>query len=146
MTSVTGMSHEAFRNGRDTPGMTLRCTSRESESQARGGAPKDEFTRRELLPTRAELLVLEQARNQHLKFLVRQRRKLREAGIQSRELALGHRVEVDPTNELLGTRALQPTEEDLGSTRIRDSALTQAAFDGGIRGRLPVTTCCALPA
>jgi hypothetical protein len=35
----------------------------------------------------------------------------------------GQRVEVDATNTLLGTRALHPTKQDLGGTRIGDSPL-----------------------
>jgi hypothetical protein len=50
----------------------------------------------------------------------------------------GHRVEVDAANALLGTRALQPTQEDLGSTGIRDCALPQATFDLRITRRLTV--------
>jgi hypothetical protein len=44
--------------------------------------------------------------------------------VQPLELAFGHRVEVDTTNALLDTRALQPTEKDLGNTRIGDRALS----------------------
>jgi hypothetical protein len=39
--------------------------------------------------------------------------------LQALELALGHRVEVDTTNALLGTRALQPTKQSLSGTRRR---------------------------
>jgi hypothetical protein len=64
--------------------------------------------------------VCEQAPNQHSKFLVRQRCKLQQTGVQPLELAFRHRVEVDAPNALVDTRPLQPTKENLGSTRIRD--------------------------
>jgi hypothetical protein len=35
---------------------------------------------------------------------------------------LGHRVEVDTTNTLLGTRTLQPTKKDLGGAGIRNGS------------------------
>jgi hypothetical protein len=54
-------------------------------------------------------------------------------------LALGHRVEVDATNALLATRALQPTKQNLGSTRIGDCALPQTTFNLGVTGRFKDT-------
>src|SRR5436189_60938 len=72
-----------------------------------------------------ELSVLracEQARNHRSKFVGGQGCKLQQAGVQPLELALRHRVEVNATNALVGTRALQPTKENLGSTGIRDLA------------------------
>ncbi len=59
----------------------------------------------------------QQARNQRVKFAVRQRSELQQAGVQPLQLALQHRVDVDTTNALVGTRTLQPTEENLGSAR-----------------------------
>jgi hypothetical protein len=44
--------------------------------------------------------------SEHSKFLVRQSRELQQARVQALELALGHRVEVDAADALLGTRAL----------------------------------------
>ena len=85
-----------------------------------------------------ELSVLracERARNQRSKLLVRQGRKPQQAGVQPLELAFRHRVEVDAPNPLLGTRALQPTEKDLGSTGIGDCALAQTALDLRVRRR-----------
>ena len=89
-------------------------------------------------------LVCEQAPHKRSKFLLRQGRKLQKAGVQPLEVALGHRVEVDTTNALLGTRALQPTQQNLRSTRIRDRPLPQTTLDlrvtrgchvcGGLRG------------
>jgi hypothetical protein len=63
--------------------------------------------------------------------------------VQPLELALGQGVEVDAPNALLGTRALQPTQQNLRSTRIRDGALTQTAFDLRIRRGLALTARCA---
>ena len=98
---------------------------------------------RELLLARGELLHLEQAPNQRLKLLVRQRCKLQQAGVQPLELAFGQGVEVDATNALLGTRAdsLRPTKEDLGATGIRDRGLTQTALGLRIRRRLTLSAC-----
>src|SRR5436190_15603779 len=76
---------------------------------------------------------------------LRQRCKLQQARVQPLQLAFRHRVEVDPTNPLLGTRALQPTEENLSSTGIGNGTLTQTTLDlprhseapvyGGLLGR-----------
>src|SRR5436189_4834717 len=44
------------------------------------------------------------------------RLQLQKAGVQPLQLAFGHRVEVDTTNALLGTSALQPTQENLSIT------------------------------
>jgi hypothetical protein len=60
--------------------------------------------------------------NQRLNFLVRQGRKPQQAGEQPLELAFGQGVEIDATNRLLGTRALHPTEQDLGGARIGNGA------------------------
>jgi hypothetical protein len=68
-----------------------------------------------------------------------------QARVQPLELTLRHRVEVDATNALLGTRALQPTEKDLGRMGIRDGALPQTTFDFCVGRRLPLTTRCATP-
>jgi len=65
----------------------------------------------------------EQAPNQRSKLPVRQRRNPQQAGMQPLQLALRHRVEVDAANALLGTRALQPTKQDLGGTGIGNSPL-----------------------
>jgi hypothetical protein len=65
--------------------------------------------------------------------------------VQTLQLAFRHRVEVDTTNALLGTRTRQPTEKDLGSTRIGDRALAQTAFDLRIRRGLALTLRCARP-
>jgi hypothetical protein len=84
---------------------------------------------RELSLTRDELLICEQARDQYSKFLAKQGRRAQEAGEQALELTFGHRVEVDATKALLGTRALKPTKEDLCGAVISDCALTQTTFD-----------------
>jgi hypothetical protein len=43
--------------------------------------------------------------------------------VQPLELTLGHRVEIDAPDTLLGPWALQPAEENLGRTRIGNSPL-----------------------
>jgi hypothetical protein len=48
-------------------------------------------------------------------------------------------VEIHARQRLGGARALQPTEQHLGSTQIGDSALAQPAFDLGVCRR-PTTT------
>jgi len=58
-----------------------------------------------------------------------QPRESHQTGIQLLQLCLRKRVEIDATNTLLCPRPLQPTEEDLGGTRIGDCALSQATFD-----------------
>ena len=73
---------------------------------------------RELLLARRELLALEQVPNQRSKFLVRQRRKLQQAGVQPLQLAFRQRVEIDAPNALLDTRTLQPTKENLSGAGI----------------------------
>lgn len=83
--------------------------------------------------------VCQQARNQRSKFHLRQGRKLQEAGVQPLQLAFRHRVEVDPTNAFLGTRALQPTQQDLGGTGIGDCALSQTTFDLRVTGEFTDT-------
>jgi hypothetical protein len=93
-----------------------------------------------------ELSVLrswEQAPNQRPELMVMQRCKLQQAGVQPLQLTLGHQVEVDTTNPLLRTRALQPTQENLGSTGIRDRALAQTTLDLRITRRLTATARCA---
>ena len=62
-----------------------------------------------------------------------QPRESHQTGLQLLQLCLRMRVEIDATNTLLGTRALQPTEEDLGGTRIGDCALAQTTLDLRIR-------------
>jgi hypothetical protein len=57
------------------------------------------------------------------------------------QLALGHRLEVVPANAVVGTRALQPTKQDLGGTGIGGSALAQARLDLRIRRRFALTAC-----
>ena len=64
--------------------------------------------------------------------------------MQPLELAFRHRVEVETTNALLDTRALQRTKENLGSTGIRDCAFAQTTFDLRIRRGLVLTTGCAV--
>jgi hypothetical protein len=49
---------------------------------------------------------------------------------------------LDAANALLGTRSLQPTEKDLGSTGIGNGALPQTAFDFCVRRRLTLTAHC----
>jgi hypothetical protein len=80
------------------------------------------------------LLALEQAPAQRSKFLVRQGGKLQEPGVKPLELALRHRVDVDASNSVVGTRALQPPEQDLGGTTIGDRALAQTTFDLRVSG------------
>ena len=97
------------------------------ESRACGGARAGVRVHASDWVSEPELSVLgvcEQAPNQRVKFLVRQRCKLQQAGVQPLELAFGQGVKVDATNALLDTRALQPTEENLGSAGIGDSALS----------------------
>jgi hypothetical protein len=56
--------------------------------------------------------------------------------VQPLQLAFRHRVEVDPANPFLGVWSLQPTKENLGSTRICDRLLAQATFDLCVGRRL----------
>ena len=65
--------------------------------------------------------------------------------MQPLELALGHRVEVDATNALLDTRALQPAQEDLSGARVTDRPLTQATLDLYVTRRFTLSACCTLP-
>jgi hypothetical protein len=88
-------------------------------------------------------LIGEHARQQRSKLLVWQRCELQQAGVQALELALGHRVKVDATNALLRTRALQPTQKNLGGTGIRDCALPQATLDFCVTRRFTDTSGCA---
>jgi hypothetical protein len=71
--------------------------------------------------------------------VVRQGCKLQQAGVQALELAFGYRVEVDATNALVGTKALQPKQQNLGGTRIGDCAFAQATLDLRIRRRLTLS-------
>jgi hypothetical protein len=48
---------------------------------------------------------------------------------QTLQLALGQGVEIDIPNARIGTRALQPTKENLGGTGIRDCAPPQTTLD-----------------
>jgi hypothetical protein len=77
----------------------------------------------------------EQAPNQRSKFLIRQHCKPQQPRMQPLELTLRHRVEVQSPNALVGTRALQPTQENLGSTEIRVSPDQPAreAAEAGVR-------------
>lgn len=68
--------------------------------------PRASLQARELLLARGELLALEQAPNQRSKLLLRQRCKLHQARVQPLELAFRHRVEIDATNLLVGSRPL----------------------------------------
>jgi hypothetical protein len=49
---------------------------------------------------------------------------------------------LDALNALLGTRALQPTEENLGGTGIRGRALSQTALDLRVTRGLALTAGC----
>ena len=90
--------------------------------------------RRAEAPELGVYLIGKHARQQSVKVLVRQGRKPKQAGVQPLELAFRHRVEVEPPNALLSARALQPTKENLGRTRIADSALPQTTFDFCVTG------------
>ncbi len=87
----------------------------------------------------------EHARQQSVKVLLRQHCKLQQARVQPLEFALRHGVEIDATNALIDARALQPTEKNLGSTGIRDRALTQTTLDLCVRRWFPRPGCCADP-
>jgi hypothetical protein len=63
--------------------------------------------------------------------------------MQPLQLALGHRVEVDATNALDRARALQPSKENLGCTRIGDRPLPQTTLDLRVGRRLTDTAGCA---
>ena len=89
-------------------------------------------------------LIGEHTRQQNVKVLVRQGRKPQQARVQRLQLALRHRVEVDTRNMLLGTRALQPTEKNLGGARIRDRPLAQATLDLGVTRGLTARAGCAV--
>jgi hypothetical protein len=65
--------------------------------------------------------------------------------VQPLQLAFRQGVEVDATNALLGTRALQPTKENLGSTGIGDCRLAQPTLDLRVRRGLALTAGCAAP-
>jgi hypothetical protein len=65
--------------------------------------------------------------------------------VQPLELALGEGIEVYATNAFLDTRPLQPTEQNLGSPRVGDSAFAQTILDLQIRGRLTLSARCAAP-
>jgi hypothetical protein len=96
------------------------------------------------VPKRPEALVVyligEHARQQNVKVLLRQRCKLQQARVQPLQLAFRHRVEVDATNALLGTRALQPTKQDLSCARVCDRPLAQATLNLFVARGLTVTT------
>jgi hypothetical protein len=62
--------------------------------------------------------------NQRREDWIVHRREPYQTRVQPLKLALGHRVEIDATNALIGTRALQPTEKNLSSTGIGNSALS----------------------
>jgi hypothetical protein len=83
--------------------------------------------------------------NQDLQLVGGQRRDPHQTGIEGLQLRLRKRVEIDATNTLLRPRLLQPTEENLGSTRIRDRALAQPTFNLRITRRLTATAGCAVP-
>ena len=119
--------------GRSANALSIRCcetrgdrkvTRRELESRSRALPPTN--SGRYWAVRSLELGVLracEQALNQSSKFLVRQRRKLRQAGVQPLQLVFGHRVEIDTADALVGTRTLQPTQKNLGRTGIGNPAL-----------------------
>ncbi len=81
------------------------------------------------LSARAGLVSGQHASNQRSELGSVQPRESHQTGIQLLQLCLRKRVEIDATNTLLCPRPLQPTEEDLGGTRIGDCALSQATFD-----------------
>ena len=99
------------------------------------------------VPNRARGLVVyligEHARQQSVMLLLRQRCKLEQAGVQPLQLAFRHRVEVHTTNPFLDTRTLQPTQKNLGSTRVCDRLLAQSAFDLCVRRGLVLKARCA---
>jgi len=70
------------------------------------------------------LLVCDQAQNQGLQLITRQRRDLHQAGIERLQLCFAHCVWIDAMNTLVSARPLQPTEENLGGTGIRDGAFS----------------------
>ena len=80
--------------------------------------------------------------NQRREDWIVHRREPYQTRVQPLKLALGHRVEIDATNALVDTRALQPTKENLGSTRIGDHALAQTTLDLRVRRGLTATAGC----
>jgi hypothetical protein len=87
--------------------------------------------------------VCEQALNQRLQLLARQRRDPHQACIEGLQLCFAHRVKADAMNALVSARPLQPAEENLGGARVRDCAFSQASLDLRIARRFAVTTRCA---
>jgi hypothetical protein len=81
--------------------------------------------------------------DERMKLLVRHRCVPNQTRLQALPLCRRQGVEIDAMNALLGTRALQPTQENLGGTRIRDCALPQTTFDFCVTGGFAVTPGCA---
>jgi hypothetical protein len=107
--------------------------------------PIRQLTRRHISETRGLVvhLIGEHARQQSLKELLRQRCKLQQACVPPLQLALRQGVEINAPNTLLGTRSLQPTQQNLGGAGIGNGALPQTAFDFCVRRRLTLATRCA---
>jgi hypothetical protein len=68
------------------------------------------------------ILLPEQALNQRLQLVGRERRDPYQARIEALQLRFAHRFEVDAMNALVSARPLQPAQENLGGTRVRDCA------------------------
>jgi hypothetical protein len=63
-------------------------------------------------------MIREPARRQGLQLLTGQGRKLSQAGMQALQFSVTQRVEVNSRIRSLCPRVLQPTQQDLGGTRI----------------------------
>jgi hypothetical protein len=61
--------------------------------------------------------------------------------VQTLKLRFAHRVEIDARRLNDRSRALQPTEENLGCARVTDRPLAQPTLDFCVAGPLTVTTC-----
>jgi hypothetical protein len=65
-------------------------------------------------------LVCEQARDELLKLVARKCCEAHQTRVQALQLRFAHRVKVDAMKALVTARPLQPAQENLGGTGIRD--------------------------
>jgi hypothetical protein len=83
------------------------------------------------LSDRAELVACEHVLNQRGENRLVQRRELHQTRVQTLQPCLRHGIEIH-TRWVVLARPLQPTQQNLGGTRIGDHALAHTTLDLGV--------------
>jgi hypothetical protein len=85
-------------------------------------------------------VVGEKALNEGSKLVARKCCEAHQAGVQTLQLRLAHRVEINAGRFVNGPRPLKPPQQDLGSARVCDRGFSQPTLDIAVGRRRTVTT------